>query len=245
MQRGGIIDFGPTWHRDRMKPGLAPSTGVINMTLAADLAAFRAEFMGKAPAEIVAAMQRADAALAASGIVEAALKAGQTAPGFDLLDARGGRVRLADLLAKGPIVVSFYRGGWCPYCNLELRALQAALPAIHAAGGSLVAISPEQPDETLSTAEKNALAFPVLSDHGSAVAKAWGIAFDLAEELRPIYARFNHALPDRNGTDSWALPIPATFVIARDSTVALAFVDADYRTRLEPAAIIETLKSLN
>ncbi len=215
------------------------------MTLASDLSAFRAEFMGNAPAEIVAMMKRADLALAASGTIESALHAGQTAPGFDLPDAEGAQVRLADLLAKGPVVVSFYRGGWCPYCNLELRALQQALPEINAAGASLVAISPEKPDETLSPAEKNALAFPVLSEHGSAVAKSYGIAFDLAEELRPIYARFNHALPDRNGHDSWALPIPATFVIARDGTVALAFVEADYRIRLEPADIIATLKTLN
>jgi len=215
------------------------------MTLAADLASFRAEFMGRAPAEIVAAMERADMALAASGIVEAARKAGQTAPDFALPDARESLVRLSDLLSKGPVVISFYRGGWCPYCNMELRALQKALPEIAAAGGSLVAISPEKPDQTLSTAEKNALAYPVLSDPGSAVAKAFGIAFDLAEELRPIYARFNHALPDRNGTDGWALPIPATFVIARDGTIALAYVEADYRVRLEPDAIIATLKTLN
>ncbi len=214
------------------------------MTLADDLASFRADFLDRVPPEIAAAMARADLNLAASGIVEAALGAGQTAPGFDLPDAKGGRVRLADLLSRGPVVISFYRGGWCPYCNMELRALQKALPQMQALGATLVAISPKVPDETLSTADKNALTYPVLSDHGSTVALAYGIAFDLAEELRPIYARFNHALPDRNGTDSWALPIPATFVIARDGTVARAFVDADYRIRLEPADVISTLEAL-
>lgn len=213
-------------------------------TLQSELDVFRTGFMTKVPAEIRDAMGRADLALAASGIAEAALKAGDTAPDFALPDATGKIVRLSDLLADGPVVVSFYRGGWCPYCNLELRALQKALPEITALGATLLAISPEKPDETLSTAEKNDLTYPVLSDQGSAVSRRFRIAFDLAEELRPIYSKFNHALPDRNGTDSWILPIPATFVIARDCDVALAFVDVDYRNRLEPATILATLTTL-
>ena len=107
-----------------------------------------------------------------------------------------------------------------------------------------MAISPQTPDESLSTAEKNALAFAVLSDTGSATAKAFGIAFDLAEELRPVYARFGHALPDKNGDESWVLPIPATYVIDRDETIVLAFVDVDYRNRLEPAEILAVLQGL-
>jgi peroxiredoxin len=143
------------------------------------------------------------------------------------------------------VVVSFYRGGWCPYCNLELRALQNALPEIKQLGAQLVAISPQTPDESLSTAEKNELEFAVLSDIGSATAKAYGIAFDLTEELRPIYSRLGHALPDKNGDDSWILPIPATYVIDKDGIVALAFVDVDYRNRLEPAEIVTAIKTLS
>ncbi len=214
------------------------------MPLKAELDAFRSEFMSNAPAEIREAMTSADMELAASGIARRAIKAGDPAPDFRLPDARGGHVRLRELLAKGPIVVSFYRGGWCPYCNLELRALQNALPAIKRLGAELVAISPQTPDESLSTAEKNELAFPVLSDVGSVTAKAYGIAFDLAEELRPIYTRFGHALPDKNGDDSWVLPIPATYVIDTNGIVVLAFVDVDYRNRLEPAEIISALGCL-
>ena len=119
------------------------------------------------------------------------------------------------------------------------------LPEINALQGTLVAVSPQTPDESLLTAEKNALAFPVLSDAGSATAKSFGIAYGLAEELRPIYTRFGHALPDKNGDESWVLPIPATYVIDTDGTIALAFVDVDYRNRLEPAEILTALQSLS
>jgi peroxiredoxin len=214
------------------------------MTLKAELDAFRNDFMAKVPPEIRDAMSRADMELAVSGAAHQACKAGAYAPDFRLPDARGGHVRLRDLLADGPVVLSFYRGGWCPYCNLELRALQKVLPEIHRLGAQLVAVSPQTPDESLSTAEKNELAFLVLSDAGSATANAFGLAFDLAEELRPIYARFGHALPDKNGDESWRLPIPATYVIDRDGTIALAFVDPDYRNRLEPAEILSVLQGL-
>lgn len=215
------------------------------MSLAAELKAFRGAFMTKVPPEIRAAMELADSELLASGILDRALKSGDTAPDFTLPGSDGQTVSLKDLLKSGPVVLSFYRGGWCPYCNLELRALQAVLPQIARLPAMLVAVSPQTPDQSLSTAEKNELAFPVLSDSGSEVAKAFGIAFDLAEELRPIYTQFNHALPLMNGTDSWALPIPATYVIGQDGVIALSFVDVDYRTRLEPAAVLEALCSLS
>jgi peroxiredoxin len=214
------------------------------MTLRQELDAFRSAFMTKAPPDIREAMARADVELAASGVARHAVKAGDPAPDFRLPDAFGGKRRLHGLLAKGPVVVSFYRGGWCPYCNLELRALQNALLTIQQLGAQLVAISSQTPDESLSTAEKNELAFPVLSDIRSTTAKSYGIAFDLAEELRPIYARFGHALPAKNGDDSWVLPIPATYVVDTSGTIVLAFIDVDYRNRLEPAEIFSALESL-
>lgn len=217
---------------------------MTRITLASQLDAFRQEFIGKVPAEIRAAMARADADLLATGIVDRALKAGDRAPDFALPGVDGRSVALSALLRDGPVVLSFYRGGWCPYCNLELRALQQALPEFARLGAGLVAISPQTPDESLSTAEKNALEFPVLSDRGSRVADAFGIAFDLAEALRPVYARFGHALPDRNGTDDWTLPLPATYVIDRDGLIRFAFVDTDYRNRLEPDEIVRTLAAL-
>jgi peroxiredoxin len=214
------------------------------MSLKAELDAFRSEFMARVPPEVRDAMVRADLELAASGITPRALKAGDRAPDFRLPDARSSYVRLKSLLEAGPVVLAFYRGGWCPYCNLELRALQQALPEITRLGATLVAVSPQTPDESLSTAQKNALVFPVLSDAGSATAKSFGIAYYLAEELRPIYTRFGHALPDKNGDQSWVLPIPATWVIDTDGAIALAYVDVDYRNRLEPAQIFTALQSL-
>jgi len=214
------------------------------MSLQAELRAFHADFLGQVPAEIAAAMTQADLDLSASGILDRALKAGDRAPHFTLPHSTGGVMSLAGAIKDGPVVLSFYRGGWCPYCNLELRALQKALPDFTALGASLIAVSPQTPDQSLSTAEKNDLAFAVLSDAGSSTAKAYGIAFDLAQELRPIYTRIGHALPDRNGDDSWVLPLPATYVIDRDGIIAFAYVDIDYRKRLEPATITATLAAL-
>ena len=138
------------------------------------------------------------------------------------------------------MVLTFYRGDWCPYCNLQLRAYQAILPLIQELGASLVAVSPQTPDNSLSTAEKKGLTFPVLSDAGNKVARQYGLVFSLSETLRTVSAN----LPSFNGDDSWELPIPGTFVIAHDRTVRLAFVDADWTKRLEPAAILDTLRRL-
>lgn len=215
------------------------------MSLTSELAAFRAKFMDATPPEIRDAMSRADIELAASGIIERALKAGDVAPDFELPGVDGRVTRLSTQLRDGPVVVSFYRGGWRPYCNLELRALQSVLPQVRALGARLVAISPQTPDESLSTVEKNALGYPVLSDVRSDTARSFGIAFDLAEELRPIYARLGHALPDRNGDDSWVLPIPATYVIGKGGRIALAYVDTNYRNRLEPTDIVQALQNLS
>ena len=214
------------------------------MTLREELAAFAASMPTRVPPERMTAMQRATNELIASGIAERARKAGEPAPDFTLTDALGRRTALAALLARGPVVLTFYRGGWCPYCNLELRAFQRVLPEITVLGATLIAISPQTPDDSLSTAEKNALAFPVLSDLESRVAEAYGLAFELPEELREVYAKSGNDLPTVNGDGAWRLPIPATYVIAADGTIVLANVDPDYRTRLDPDDVLATLREL-
>ncbi|MEL6262388.1 MAG: peroxiredoxin-like family protein [Cyanobacteria bacterium J06626_6] len=212
------------------------------MTLKSQLDAFRNEFIAKFPAEKAEIMERATAALEQS--FSPALKVGDLAPDFTLPNAGGQSVTLADILREGPVILNFYRGGWCPYCNLELRAYQQVLPQIKAAGASLLAISPQAPDASLTTAEKNALEFEVLSDRGSNVAERYGLAFTLPDELQKLYTELNHILPEVNGTPDWQLPIPATFVVGQDRRIALAYADADYRNRLEPEEAIAALQKL-
>lgn len=214
------------------------------MGLEQQLAAFKAEFARSAPADRHALYETKIEELRASFAMEKAIGVDALAPDFTLPDAQGKPVAMSELLRLGPVVVTFYRGGWCPYCNIQLRAYQAALPEITALGARLAAISPQLPDGSLATATKNELTFDVLSDVGNEVARSFGLVYALPEELRVPLRSNNKALPGINGDESWELPIPASYVIGRDRRVALAFLDVDYRNRLDPAAILAALKSL-
>ncbi|MGK7910889.1 MAG: peroxiredoxin-like family protein [Synechococcus sp.] len=214
------------------------------MSLTDTLAQQQADIVAQLPQDVRDSMSTATVELATSGILEAAISSGSTAPDFTLPNATGTTIQLSQLLSQGPVVLSFYRGQWCPYCNLELRALQQAFPDISAAGATLVAISPQTPDNSLSTVEKNELTFEVLSDVGNRVARDYGLVFQLPENLRPIYTGFGIDLPAHNGDETFELPIAATYVIATDGTVAHAFVDADYTKRLDPADIAAALRAL-
>ena len=210
-------------------------------TLAAELAAFLADFNERMPPDVLGAMRAADAAIAATGIEADVLAPGSIAPDFVLPDADGRTVSLNAALANGPVILTFYRGRWCPYCNLELRAYQRVLPEIAAAGARVIAVSPQTPDATRDTADANGLGFEVLSDVGSHVAERYGLAFALPQPLRALYTRFGHPLPAVNGTHDWRLPLPGTFVIGTDGRVLLARASVDYRTRLEPADALAAL----
>jgi peroxiredoxin len=182
--------------------------------------------------------------LALQALVGNALRAGDRFPAIVLKNQMGEDLDLGELADIQPLVVTFYRGGWCPYCNLELRAYQKALPEIEALGARLVAVTPETPDNSLSTAEKNDLSFPVLSDAKGLLSEALGIRFELSPAIRALYQKFGHDLPARNGDDRWSLPMPATFVVEKGGVIAFAFVDPDYRRRLEPDAAVDVLRSL-
>lgn len=210
-------------------------------TLAAELDAFFSDFNERVPADIRAVMMKADADLLASGAEDRALKAGTRAPDFALPAIDGTIVRLSEQLAHGPVVVTFYRGGWCPYCNLELRAYQRLYAEFAAAGAGVIAISPQTMTASADTAQKNSLSFPVLADARAQAAKAFGLAFELPAELKALYAKFGHTLPVINGAEEWVLPLPGTFVIAPSGDIILATAGVNYRKRLEPAEALAAL----
>ena len=212
------------------------------MSLKEELNKLRAASAEKFPPETLAVMQGATKELIATGIAEQSAGEGSAAPDFSLPNAHGEPVASEALWGDGPAVVSFYRGGWCPYCNIELKALQDRLPEIEALGARLVAITPETPDNALSTQEKNEVGFDVLSDDGNRVASAFGLTFRLPDAVNDIYKGFGIDLETSNGEGSQTLPVPATFVIGKGGKVLKAFVDADYTQRLEPDEIVAALK---
>ncbi len=212
------------------------------MTLQSELDSFRAGWEARVGEQIARLIAGDIDHLRATGILDRAAKAGDAFPKTtNLRDAHGRPFDLGALIAAKPVILTFYRGGWCPYCNLELRAYQALLREIHAAGAELVAVSPELPDHSLSTAEKNDLTFKVLSDIGSELAGSLGIRFTLSEAVRPFYEKAGHDLPGRNGDGTWSLPMPATFVIAQGGRIAAAFIEPDYRRRPDPKAALAVL----
>lgn len=210
--------------------------------LTQQLADYQAGFKQRASADRVAMMETATSQLRATGIETTALQIGAALPALTLPDAMGQPVGLQELNAAGPLVIVFYRGGWCPYCNLELREWQRLLPQLRERGATLVAISPQTPDNSLSTAEKNELAFPVLSDSSLAAARAFGIAFTMNLELVALYSQIGNDLPTVNGNGQWVLPLPATYLIDRNGVVVYAHVKADYRLRAEPQDVIDRLR---
>ena len=213
------------------------------MAVMNELVALEQERRAKRPAELQAVMDQATAELAASGMADGFLQVGDAAPDFALPDALGNTVTLADLRAQGPVVISFYRGAWCPYCNLELQLLQQALPDIQALGATLVAISPQTPDNSLTLAEKHGLTFPVLSDAGNAVARRFGLVFTVPAALRGVYDKLGIDIAAHNGDCRFELPVPGTYVVGRDGTIAFAYANVDYTRRVATAEILEALRN--
>jgi peroxiredoxin len=215
----------------------------MSNTLSEQLEEYRTGWMQRVPAERRAMMERHIAHLAETGFGRRGKQIGDRAPEIILPDAHGMTFDIANLLAKGPVVVIFYRGGWCPYCNLELKAYQSLLSRFAAAGASLVAISPEKPDDTVSTVEKDALTFPVLSDVGQSVGKTFGIVYAFTDELRAVYDGFKLDIPAKNGTpDDWSLPLSATYVIGPDGVILFADTSVDYRYRTDPLDVLNVLE---
>jgi peroxiredoxin len=196
------------------------------------------------PEPIASRIDRAVAEIEASGVAPG-LSIGERAPAFTLTDAYGEAVSLSALLARGPVVLTFYRGEWCPFCNVQLRHLQRALPLFERWNATLVAVSPQAPDHGVSLSEKYELGFPVLSDLDQSVIRAYKVQFTLTGDLEDLQVNVFQNDPGRQNADgSRSLPVPATFVIDQDGVVRGAFVSPDWRVRVEPedvAAVLERL----
>lgn len=217
------------------------------MSLQDKLDAFKADFeAGKppysVPYSVIQTMHRATAELIASGAARKALKAGDKAPAFTLDDPDGNPVSSTDLLRQGPLVVTFYRGVWCPYCNMELQAIQAELPDIEEAGARVVAISPQVAANSRKSMRQNALTFPILSDTHNDVAAAFGLRFALPDYLVELYTSLKNDLPAFNGDPSWTLPMPARYVISPDGTIVYAEVNPDYTRRPDPSDMLPAIR---
>jgi peroxiredoxin len=197
------------------------------------------------PADVLEVFDRSIQDFLDRGVPADSVKAGDLLEPFTLDDATGARVSLDQLVASGPAVIVFYRGGWCPYCNLALRTYQRELlPQLDAFGARLVAISPQSPDESLSTVEKAALEFTVLSDPGSRLAYRIGIAFEQADDVLAAQRKLGLDLSKVNAEGAVRLPRPTVLVVDRDRTVRFVDVQPDYTARTEVADIIAALRSI-
>jgi peroxiredoxin len=217
------------------------------MSLQAKLDAFKADFeAGKppynVPRSVIETMHRATAELIESGAAQRARKAGDVAPSFLLKDPEGNVVNSVDLLRRGPLVLSFYRGVWCPYCNMELQALEATKAEFDKYGASLVAISPQTAANSRKSVRQNKLSFPILSDVKGEVSAAFGLRFDLPDYLVELYKQLKNDLPTFNDDPSWTLPMPARYIVGQDGVILYSEVNPDYTHRPEPEDMIPLLQ---
>jgi peroxiredoxin len=197
------------------------------------------------PSEILKVMDSATEELVRSGIRARAAKVGDHVEDFTLPDAHGRPVRLKTLLEHGPLVLNFYRGVWCPFCNSIMRGLQRVQPAITEMGASVIGISPQLPDKSLLTEEENGLSFPVLSDVGNEIARRFEIVFRLPDDLLEVYRNLDHELSIFNGDRGASeLPIPATYVLDPAGVIRFAYLDEDYTKRVDTDDILASLRSL-
>jgi peroxiredoxin len=209
-----------------------------------DLAATAQHLALSLPAAASRIIDRGIASVETSGLVNSARKAGQNAPDFSLPTATGENVILSQLITWGPVVLVFYRGNWCPYCNVQLRAYQRLLPELTKRGVTLLAISPQTPDFTAFTAKEKALSFPILSDVGNRVARQYGLAYGVGTQLADTLRGLGIDLSAYNGTSDDELPLTATFLIGSDGIIAWSWVEANFKHRADPADVLAALAQL-
>ncbi|MGG6310566.1 peroxiredoxin-like family protein [Paenibacillus macerans] len=214
------------------------------MSFTQTLDQMKQEFIANTPADVHDEMFRLIREQQESGKVYG-LQEGQKAKDFTLKNSLGESVNLYDELSKGPVVLTFYRGGWCPFCNMQLRSYQKVLPDIEAIGGRLIAVSPQSPDNTLTQREKEELEFEVLSDTNGLTAAAYNILYDVPGYIQDIYLnKFNLDLAEYNATNRWILPISSTFMIDESGIIRSAYIEPDFMKRPDPQEILEQLRRL-
>jgi peroxiredoxin/glutaredoxin len=218
------------------------SEKLVQLTLGDQLRMMKAASSNRLPPEKAKIMADALAELQKSHMEKHTLKVGQKMPDFALPDSKGKTVDLKNLLKNGPVIVTFYRGSWCPYCNVQLNSYQQHLAEFKSLGATLVAITPEKPDLTTLTSEKKKLEFSILTDKDNAFANKIGLVFKLNDDLKKLYSQFGIDLEKNQGNADWKLPMLATYVVSKKGKVIFAFADADYTKRAEPQDIIEALK---
>jgi peroxiredoxin len=211
----------------------------FSVTLSSQLEQLTTKLRAMVPAERLTTVDQTIEELIRSGIAGQALKAGNTIPSFELPDGDGMLWRSEDLLRNGPVVIVFYRGRWCAYCNTQLVALQEIHSQIAAHGASLVAISPQTQKHSYLTRDMHKLGFPVLSDAGNIVGKKFGLVYRVPVDLQKMYESIMTKLPGYNGDQSWELPLAATFIVQPSGEISYARVNADWRERPEPQDIVE------
>lgn len=215
-----------------------------NMALAVQLQQQYNDFLNNAPAAVQNPIVSAKDNFNANFDTSRVIKPGETLPVFTLPDATGKIVSSSDLLAKQPLLITFYRGEWCPFCNITLAALQKRHPEYLARGVQFVAISPELPNMSLSMTEKHDLEFPVLSDAGLKYARQLGIVFKQDESVREPFEIIGINLNERNGDNSFELPVPVTLLVGQDSIVRNVYLDPDFTKRLEPEVALSWIEDL-
>ncbi len=223
---------------------------MLNQKIRETIESFRKAF----PAELSALIEQGAGEISALDFIERAKKPGDRAPAFALTNQHGAVKRLDDYLAEGPLVLTFYRGLWCPYCNLQIKEYADHLGDIETQGAQLVAITPEKPNALEILTETGAaqevldlvvseVPFDVLQDVGSRIAEAFGLVFELPEAHRKLLSMLNIDVTALNGDDSFTFPDPATYVVMPDGVIAWAFVPNNYRRRAEVGQIVEALRA--
>jgi peroxiredoxin len=218
------------------------SEKLTGLTLKDQLRMMKEASANKIPPEKAKIMADALADLQSKHIEKKSLKVGQKMPDFSLPDSSGKKVNLKSLLKEGPVVVTFYRGNWCPYCNAQLNSYQQHLAEFKALGARLIAITPEKPDLTALTSEQKKLQFPILTDKDNKLANKLGLVFQVKGDLKNLYTQFGIDLEKSQGNKDWKLPLPATFVVSAKGVVIFAFVNPDYTQRADPQDILQALK---